>query len=133
MRPPTTTTSAACSAILVHCCLLRTGNCSIFAIGRRRRPQPAWLTYWPPASQTSFSPQPVEPARNLQWRALTDVALEDFAVIADRLDDAGRPIIGQAERLPELALDAEQTPHIRRVGLHHVVDIFLGNAELFRI
>src|SRR5215469_5912708 len=111
MRPPTTTTSAACSAILVHCCLLRTGNCSIFAIGRRRRRQPVELTHRQPVLQTAFSPQPVEAARNLQWRALTDVPLEDFAVIADRLDDAVRPIIGQAERLPELALDAEQTPH----------------------
>src|SRR5215467_12741968 len=132
MRPPTTTTSAACSAILVHCCLLRTENCSIFDMAGGAR-QPAGLPHWQPVLQAAFGPQAVQPARNLQRRALTDIPLEDFAVISDGLDDAVRPIICQPERLAELALDAKQTPHIRRVGFHHIVDVALSDAELFGI
>src|SRR6516165_12742712 len=37
-----------------------------------------------PVLQTALGPQGVQSARNLQWRALPDIALEDFAVIADR-------------------------------------------------
>ena len=56
--------------------------------------------------QAALGPQRIEPARNLQRRALTDVTLEAFAVIADRLDDVVGPIVAQPERLAELALDA---------------------------
>src|SRR5215831_10792200 len=86
-----------------------------------------------PVLQTALGPQGVQAARNLQWRALPDVPLEDFAVIADRLDDAVRPIIGEAERLPELALNTEQTAHIGRVGFEQRVDVLLGDAEFFGI
>src|SRR5690242_14054632 len=109
MRPPTTTTSAACSAILLHCCLLRARNCSIFGIGRQRERQPAELTNGQPVLQPALSPQRVQTARNFQRRALADIAFEDFTVIADGLDDPVSPIVGQPERLSELAFDAEQT------------------------
>src|SRR5215472_8421502 len=86
-----------------------------------------------PVLQTALGPQGVQSALNLQWRALSDIALEDFAVIADRLYDPVRPIIGETERLPELALDTEQTPHIGRVGFEHLVDAVLGDAKFFGI
>src|SRR5215813_11377195 len=38
--------------------------------------------------QAALGPQHVEAARDLERRALTDVALEDLAVVADMLDDA---------------------------------------------
>jgi hypothetical protein len=53
-----------------------------------------------PILQTTLGPQGVQSARNLQWRALPDIALKAFAVIADRLDDPVRPITGETERLP---------------------------------
>src|SRR5262249_57511038 len=83
--------------------------------------------------QTTLGPQGVQAARNLQWRALPDVPLKDFAVIADSLDDAVRPIIGETERLTELALNTEQTTHIGRVGFEHRVDVFLGDPHFFGI
>src|SRR5215469_14638876 len=86
-----------------------------------------------PVLQTTLGPQGVQSARNLQWRALSDIALEDFAVIADRLYDPVRPIIGETERLPELALNTEQTAHIGRVGFQHLVDVLLGDAEFFGV
>ena len=83
--------------------------------------------------QTALGPQGVQSTNNLQWRALPDIALEAFAVIADRLYDPVRPIIGEEERLPELALDTEQTAHIGRVGFKHLVDVLLSDAKFFGI
>src|SRR5262249_56548807 len=86
-----------------------------------------------PVLQTALGPQGVQAARNLQWRALPDVPLEDIAVIPDPLDDAVRPIIGEAERLPELALNTEQTAHIGRVGFEQRGDVLFGDAGFFGI
>src|SRR5208282_312945 len=69
-----------------------------------------------PVLQTALRPQCVEAAHDLQRRALADVALETFAVIADVLDDAVRPIVGEAERFTILALAAEQPPRFRIAG-----------------
>src|SRR6516164_8526948 len=97
--------------------------------GSPRGGRPCWVAmpragspHGKPVLQTSLGPQGVQSARNLQWRALPDIALEDFAVIADRLYDPVRPIIGEAERLPELALDTEQTAHIGRIEFKHLVE-----------
>jgi len=84
-------------------------------------------------SPSALGPQAVQAPRNLQWRALPDIALEAFAVIADSFDDPVRPIIGQAERFTELAFDTEQTAHIGRVGFDHLVDVLLSDAEFFGI
>src|SRR5579885_2933135 len=83
--------------------------------------------------QAALGPQRVEPARDLQRRALADIALKAFAVIADRFDDAHGPIVGKPHAGAEFAFDAEQAADIRIVRLHHVVDILLGDAELFGI
>jgi hypothetical protein len=48
-----------------------------------------------PILQTALGPQDVQSARNLQWRALPDIALEAFAVVPDRLDDPVRPILAR--------------------------------------
>src|SRR5215470_1027760 len=44
-------------------------------------------------------PELVEAARNMQVRFAADIALIDFAVIADMADDAHRPVLGQPEIL----------------------------------
>src|SRR5579883_2845301 len=75
----------------------------------------------------------LQAALDLQRRALADIALKAFAVIADRFDDAHGPIVGKPHAGAEFAFDAEQAADIRIVRLHHVVDILLGDAELFGI
>src|SRR5215470_4803217 len=49
-------------------------------------------------------PQPVDAAADAEPRAAADVALEDFTIIADMLDDTHHPIFGQPELLAEIAL-----------------------------
>ena len=44
--------------------------------------------------QTALGPQRVQPAHDFQRRALADIAFEAFAVIANMLDYAIRPIVG---------------------------------------
>ena len=102
------------------------GAAQTLPTGSPRGARPCWVAmpragspHGKPVLQTALGPQGVQSARNLQRRALPDIPLEDFAVIADRLYDPVRPIIGEAERLPELALDTEQTAHIGRVGFKH--------------
>src|SRR5215831_16674378 len=83
--------------------------------------------------QPALGPQCVQSARDLERRALADVALEHLAVISDMLDDAIHPILGQAELLAERTLDPEQALDLRIVGLHLVVDIRLGDVELLGV
>src|SRR6185312_11227527 len=75
----------------------------------------------------------IEPARDLERRALPDIALKTLAVIADVLDDAVGPIVGQPNRLAELALDAEEPPHLGIGRFELLVDIAFGDAELFGV
>src|ERR1700720_2979486 len=63
--------------------------------------------------QAALGPQRIEPARDLQRRALADIALKAFAVIALGLDDAIGPVVGQAEPFTELAFEAEQAADFR--------------------
>src|SRR3954468_1633271 len=83
--------------------------------------------------QSAFVPQRVQAARDLQWRALPDVAFERLAVIADLLDDAIGPVVWQTERFAMLALAAEQPLDVRVVGFLLLVDVGLGDAELLGI
>src|SRR6267142_6822392 len=46
---------------------------------------------------TPLGPQPVETAADAELRAWPDVAIEALAVVADLLDDAHHPVLGQAE------------------------------------
>src|SRR3954468_16939249 len=83
--------------------------------------------------QTALVPQGIQPARDLQRRALPDVALERLAVVADLLDDAIGPVVGEPERFAVLALAAEQPLDVRVVGLLLIVDVGLGDAEFFGV
>ena len=47
------------------------------------------------------------------------------------LDDAVSPIIGEPQGFTELAFGAEQALDFGVFGLQHLVDIGLGDAELF--
>src|SRR5580698_4204728 len=72
--------------------------------------------------QAALGPQRIQPARDFQRRALADGAFKALTIVADRLDDPHRPVVGEAERFAELALDAEQTPDFRIGGLHLIVE-----------
>ena len=74
----------------------------------------------------------VEAALDLDRRAHADVALERFAVVPDRLDDAIGPIVREAQALAEIALDAEQAADVGLGRFEHLVDIGLRDAELLR-
>ena len=56
----------------------------------------------------ALGPEPVDAAADAELRARPDVALEYFAVVADLLDDAHHPVLGQTELLAEIALDAKR-------------------------
>ncbi len=58
---------------------------------------------------------------------------KDFAVIADRLHDPRHPVLGHAERFAEIAVGAEHALELRLVRFRHVVDVLLGDAELFGV
>src|SRR5439155_4607854 len=79
-------------------------------------------------------PELIEAAGNSELGAGTDVAIERFAVIADRLDDADHPILGQAELLTEIAVGAEHPLELRLVRrFRQVIDVLLGDAKFFGI
>src|SRR5690242_6549859 len=81
--------------------------------------------------QAALGPGGIEPALELQGTGLADIALEDLAVIAGRLDHQLHPFVVEPEPRAEVAGGAEQTLHGRRLRLRHLVDIGLRNAELF--
>ena len=60
-------------------------------------------------------PERVEAARDTELGAGADVAVEAFAVIADRLHNPGDPILGKAKLFAEIAVDPEHPPHLRLV------------------
>src|SRR3984885_965836 len=68
-------------------------------------------------------PKLIEAAGDLQRRTGADVAIEGFAVVADRLDDPDHPILGQAELFAEIAVCPERALLFRFVGFRHLVDI----------
>src|SRR5262245_48033695 len=63
----------------------------------------------------ALGPQPVDAAADAELRPRPHVAVEHLAVIADLLDDAHRPILGQAELLAEIAFDAKEPPDLRLI------------------
>src|SRR5262245_9338533 len=81
----------------------------------------------------ALGPEPVDATADAELRARSHVALEYFAVVADLLDDAHDPVLGQAKLLAEIALDAQQAPDLRLVRLQCFVDILGGYAELLGI
>src|SRR5260221_149942 len=81
----------------------------------------------------TLAPEIVEAAGDAELGAGADIAIEGFAVVADRFDDPRYPILGEAELFAEIAVGAEGALEFGLVGLGHVVDVVLGDAELFGI
>ena len=80
--------------------------------------------------QAAFAPQRVQAARDLDGRALPHIALEDLPVVADMLDDAIGPVVGESEPFTEVPLDAQQAADRRIVGFKLLVDIGLRDARM---
>src|SRR4051812_17912993 len=83
--------------------------------------------------EAALGPERVLAALDLEPGALADGLVEDLAVVADVLDDAVGPIVGQAEGLAVLAFRSEKTLDLRIVRALHLVDIRLGDTELLGI
>src|SRR5215213_2679967 len=81
----------------------------------------------------AIAPERVQPARDLQLRSFADIALVDFAVIADMADDAGGPVLAQAEVFAVGALGADQPHHVGLLRLQRLVDILRGDAKLLGV
>src|SRR4051812_18864813 len=76
----------------------------------------------------------VEPARQAKPALRAERRLVDLAVIALCLDDLVGEIVGEAERLAEIAFETEKLLHLRIArALLDLVDIGLGDAELLRL
>ncbi len=93
------------------------------------------LADWRRVLDTALVPQSVETACDLQRAACTDVAIEDFAVIAHALDDIIGPVIGQAEVGADrrALFDAEEALDIRVCRILHLVDVLLRDPEFFGV
>src|ERR1700709_1150037 len=78
---------------------------------------------------SALVPELIEAAGNAELRTSADVAVESFAIIADRLHDPGHPILGDTELFAEIAVGAEYPLELRLVRFGHLIDILLGNPE----
>src|SRR5262245_52061826 len=81
----------------------------------------------------ALGPEPVEASANAQLGAGADIAFERLTVVADVLDDAHEPVLGEPELFAVIALDADQPPDFRQVRLERFVDGLRRHAELLRI
>src|SRR4029077_19403653 len=68
-------------------------------------------------------PELVQPARDAELGTGADVALIDLAVVADVLDDAHRPVLGQVDVLAVLALGADEAHHVRFLRFERLIHI----------
>jgi len=64
----------------------------------------------------ALGPQPVKATANAQFGLRADIALKNFAVIADMADDAHHPILREAKLLAEGAVEAEKPADFRLFG-----------------
>src|ERR1700759_4499284 len=81
--------------------------------------------------QAALGPERVQTTLQLERARLADIAFEDFAVIAGRLERGLHPLVVEAKPRAEIAGHAEQALHGRRGRFRHLVDIGLGHALLF--
>src|SRR5215467_4662711 len=81
----------------------------------------------------TLGPQPVDATTDAEPRTAPDIALEDLTVVADMLDDAHHPVLGQAELLAEIALGPDQPLDLRHVRLQRFIHILGIHAELLGI
>src|SRR5690606_30192354 len=73
--------------------------------------------------QAALGPQRVDAAGDLERAARADIALEDLAVIAGRLDDLDHPVVVEAEIGADLGfgLGAEQAADVGAGAFLHLV------------
>src|ERR1700709_2918389 len=69
--------------------------------------------------QAALAPGRVQTAIELQRACLADIALEDFAVIACRLDGLRHPLVVEAQARSEVPGAAKQALDGRYVGFRH--------------
>src|ERR1700692_3439810 len=81
----------------------------------------------------ALGPEPVEAAADAELRPGPHVAIEHFAVIADLLDDAHDPVLGQAELLAVGALGPQHPLDLRLRRLHGFIDGLRRYAQLLGI
>src|SRR5258705_5972782 len=74
-------------------------------------------------NEAALGPQIVGPAIEFKGRAFPDIALEELAVIANRLYRVVGPFLVDAERLSHSRSDAEQPLYRGVVRFCHLVDI----------
>src|SRR5690606_22166204 len=80
--------------------------------------------------QPAILPLTVQPAFELERRALADIALVDFAVVSDLLDRSVGPLSVEAEFFAEVARHAQKTRDLRIVFRLLLVDVLGRDAEL---
>src|ERR1700730_3971859 len=88
---------------------------------------------WRSIKKPTFRAQRIHAAIDLQWRSLTEIAVEDLAIIADELDGAISPFRVESHRFVEVAFKSEQTPDLRVFGCRLFIDILGRHAQFFRI
>src|ERR1700681_225404 len=81
----------------------------------------------------ALGPQPVEAAADAELRAGPHIAIEHLAVIADVLDDAHDPVLGQPELLAVNPFGSEEPFDLRLRRLHAFVHRLRGYAQLLGI
>src|SRR5579875_2973973 len=82
--------------------------------------------------QATMGPQGVEATLEAKRCLEPDIALEDFAVIADLFDRVVCPAIGKPQLLAEPFIGAEEAPGGWVVALQHRIDIGCRYTLLFR-
>ena len=82
----------------------------------------------PPALQSWLRPRGI-----FSFDSAADIALVDFAVIADVADDARGPVLGQAELLAVGAFGADQPHHVGLLRLQRLIDVLRGDAEFLGV
>src|SRR3978361_707412 len=78
-------------------------------------------------------PELVQATWNLQLGFGADIALVDFAVIADMADDARGPVLGETELLAVIAFGADQPHHVGLLRLQRLVAVLGGDTELLGV
>src|SRR5262245_61493688 len=82
---------------------------------------------------SALVPEVVQATGDTELGAGADIAVEGFTVVADMLDDTHYPVLGEAELFAEIAVGTKHALEIRFVGLDHLVDILLGDAQFLGI
>ena len=82
--------------------------------------------------QAAVGPQGIQPAFDFEWRVDADIALEHFTVVADHFDDVVGPLLVQAEGFAVAGAHAEETLDFGVFAVQHLIDVFGGDAEVFR-